>query len=1259
MLLLALALNVLLGYAVYDHFANDDASGDDPEGDGAEDPSGGPNPGDGTSIEDYMLGDEQAGGQAPANTISGTSGDDVLTGTPEADAIIGRAGNDQIDGLRGNDVLRGGSGDDTVFGRFGHDTLFGGAGDDLLVAGGGDDQIFGGAGNDSATGGRGDDLFLMGNGNDTVDGGTGTDFIFLGRGMDSAWGGDGMDYISGREDDGTRFIDELGQPDVLYGGDGSDRLWGDDGDTLWGGDGIDKFDITVDLEGAAPVVIKDFNLNLDQPDLFPDRINFVTKDNELIAKSDLFDAEIDLEDAPEDGGTFIVYEGNRIALIEGYSSDQMLQQTNWVGNLNPHLSGHLDFNDELLGTDEQDEFFGGPGDDTITGGAGGVDILVGNEGDDLLDGIDSLEEQEVERDLIVGGDGEDTLRADNGDVISGLADRDFYEVVVPQGHGDEPIQVYFFEVSTEDGFPEILTLLDGNGDPLTAEDVAQNLVISASEDGTDTILTYAGQEAVVLKDVDIRTLAPDEQWIGNYDPDLDQRFSPVVVAAVPEATVSIQATSAVGTGQIISDEMFGVNAVFSINTDYGTPTPNFSAASEGLDVEFFRFPAGQGDTAKPDDVDGVDWLNIVSMPPNADGEPDLRDEVRNMLDWARDPNGDGNTSDAVKVSLVIPVKAVSTEDYPDFAADITRFVTRVLEEYPDVVHVFEVGNEYWKIGETAYAARTNLAVPAIQAGIDTAGIPEEDHPDILVQMATPNAGSEYHSSVDPRGYTERLVDANQHIIDGLDETTRALIDGVVEHYYFSKTDQAFTEANSEKNYINRDFEVWEENFDHELDLHLTEWNVRTGTIEQNGMKSASTLIEMMENMAEMGVDAAQIWAVQHNTTTDLAGPVTETPFLDEHGRLFNTVRGATFDLMSSSLPGLEYVQTEFAGDDGAFELDMFTSEDKTVIYLSSRSMESHTVDVDLSALVPEFEGVSAVRVGYDTSPESSDGYHWVPGEGLQQAEWDIIDGEVYYFNEHDVRATFTDLPVDSNIFAVELKPFEIVEITFLHEEDTELERPLVLTGTDGADSLEGGGADDVLTGLGGDDTLHGNDGNDLINGDAGNDEMIGGKGDDSLIGGDGNDTLNAWAGDDSLKGLDGSDKLTGQQGNDTVLGSSGDDTIVGGQGNDSLNGGKGHDIVNGGEGADTVEGWAGIDIFQFENGHIAEGDVILDFEPGRDVIELSMDGITGFDDLQFRAAPDGDGFLVQVGNHGAIRVAGAFNLAQLQNPDNFSFVPTG
>ncbi|MHA7773315.1 alpha/beta hydrolase family protein [Roseibium sp. M-1] len=104
---------------------------------------------------------------------------------------------------------------------------------------------------------------------------------------------------------------------------------------------------------------------------------------------------------------------------------------------------------------------------------------------------------------------------------------------------------------------------------------------------------------------------------------------------------------------------------------------------------------------------------------------------------------------------------------------------------------------------------------------------------------------------------------------------------------------------------------------------------------------------------------------------------------------------------------------------------------------------------------------------------------------------------------------------------------------------------------------------------------------------------------------------------DLLGGRGGNDALEGFEGNDHLKGRGGDDRLLGGAGNDILDGGDGNDRLVDGTGEDVLIGGGGADIFVF----VADGvcDLIEDFQVGIDRIDLSLAGITSFDQLTIAA----------------------------------------
>ena len=111
---------------------------------------------------------------------------------------------------------------------------------------------------------------------------------------------------------------------------------------------------------------------------------------------------------------------------------------------------------------------------------------------------------------------------------------------------------------------------------------------------------------------------------------------------------------------------------------------------------------------------------------------------------------------------------------------------------------------------------------------------------------------------------------------------------------------------------------------------------------------------------------------------------------------------------------------------------------------------------------------------------------------------------------------------------------------------------------------------------------------------------------DRLVGTTNSDILKGRNGHDSLFGKGGNDKLMGGQGRDRLSGGGGQDYLRGDDGRDTLLGSHGDDLLWGGNDPekDHLKGGKGADTFVFKQ-LTAEADVILDFQPGQDLLDLS------------------------------------------------------
>ncbi|MBQ16704.1 MAG: hypothetical protein CMJ65_06220 [Planctomycetaceae bacterium] len=222
-------------------------------------------------------------------------------------------------------------------------------------------------------GGEGDDVIEGGSGNDRLFGEDGDDNISGGRGHDWIFGGAGADYLNGNGDsdlivgnDGDDTMRGESGNDILLGNDGDDRLFGDSGnDWMFGGNGRDM------MTGGF--------------------------------------------------GNDFLQGGNGNDFLAGNSGRDHLDG----GHGNDVLFGGLD-NDRLRGGDGNDYLDGGSGHDRISGDAGndwmrggdGNDVMSGGAGHDMMDG-------QAGRDLMFGGDGNDRMRGGDGnDLMFGQAGND-------------------------------------------------------------------------------------------------------------------------------------------------------------------------------------------------------------------------------------------------------------------------------------------------------------------------------------------------------------------------------------------------------------------------------------------------------------------------------------------------------------------------------------------------------------------------------------------------------------------------------------------------------------------------------------------------------------------------------------------------------------------------------------------------------------------------------------------------------------------
>ncbi len=331
--------------------------------------------------------DDAIFGGGGIDKIFGGAGNDIIVGEAGDDTLYGEAGNDLLHGNDGADLINGGDGHDLINGGAGIDTLLGGAGDDIIfgeddadtISGGtGNDYLYGDAGNDTLTGGAGNDTLYGGLDNDSVYGDAGDDILYGEGGNDALYGGLGNDTLYGNNGDDT-LLGAAGN-DILYGNDGTDTLTGGAGnDTLEGGLGSNTLDggadsDTVSYANATAGVTLDLTLATAQDTIGAGTDTLISIENFTgSAYNDIVTGTTGNNVLTGGVGTDMLIYSNATSAVTLNMSLATAQNTGGAGT--DTVSGFenllaSDYNDTITGTTAANVITGGIGSDTLSGGDG-------------------------------------------------------------------------------------------------------------------------------------------------------------------------------------------------------------------------------------------------------------------------------------------------------------------------------------------------------------------------------------------------------------------------------------------------------------------------------------------------------------------------------------------------------------------------------------------------------------------------------------------------------------------------------------------------------------------------------------------------------------------------------------------------------------------------------------------------------------------------------------------------------------------------
>ncbi|WP_371153421.1 Hint domain-containing protein [Jannaschia sp. 2305UL9-9] len=1067
-----------------------------------------------TGDEDLVLaggGDDTVYAGVADDIVRGEDGNDELYGETGNDTIEGGAGNDTVIGGPGNDVLDGGDGNDVIGGGSGNDTATGGEGNDRLVMGAGDDAANGDGGNDTLLGEAGDDTLLGGGGDDSVEGNAGDDLIY---GDNNGGGGDPIygprESFNWSEVSGfgngvaaSGASQNTGSVDVTFTTTGTSGRATNTFDTAESDvDGIDSGSETINANSNFNSDLRDNGDNSSFEFGFSTAVkdvsfNITDIDGNSLVTVRAFDENGDATDVVLDGGSKVTVTGNVVDSNGGYAPDSEDDYSATVSIAGPvsriEILHEQDANG-ASGINITDVFFdpiigftdAEGGDDILLGGEG-VDTIFGEGGDDTIDGGEGADD-------LSGGDDQDVfVNISVGDVIDGNEGGNDFDTLDLTGIAAE---VDYDETNAENGtifflnadgdrtgetaqFFNIENVIGAaNKDPIVKDDT-----VTVDEDDTVTITPLANDSdpdggtltITGFTQPDNGTLTDNGDGTFEYTPNADYNGSDSFTYTVSDG----QGGETTGTVNI---------GVTPVNDDPVANDDNGSAVEDGGAVVVNLIG---NDT----DVDG-DTLTIDSFGQPANGT--VVDNGDGTVSYTPDPDFNGEDSFTYTVTdgnggtdtATVTITVDATAD-PDGIVDGEDSGEEMLVGYDDSNDPTDGGGD--QITDDADVIEGNGGDDTIEAGGGSDTVSGGEGDDVI-------DGQDGDDSITGDDGDDDLTggDGSDTIQGG--EGNDTIVSGDIGRPDIGYPGLFPADDDTEND---RD----------SVDGGDGDDSIRTGDDRDTitGGDGNDTIDAGLDDDDVQGNDGDDFIIGGEGNDTILAGGGNDTVYAGLDPRFPDALNiidepGANNgDLVENN--GLDFVDGG-DGDDLIFGQD----DDDTLVGGAGNDTLDGGIDED--------------QLFGGTGDDSLIG---------GQAN-DTLQGE--------------------------------------DGDDT-------LDGGDGDDSLSGGLGDDSLSGGDGNDLLEGNGGDDTLDGGAGDDSLSGAANDDVLLGGDGNDTLTGDGGNDLIDGGAGDDLIRAGKGDDTVFGGAGNDSISGGQdgGADSLSGGDDRDVFTRVTSGDHVDGGGGGDDF--------------------------------------------------------------------------------